>query len=73
MDNLVKTYIKNYNNSLDVATLYSNPNLNYTLTIYRTWQCTEFLFNDKYFSFDTSQLEDKLKKKLDTLGNKYVY
>ena len=73
MDKLVQTYIKNYNNSFDVAVLYSNPNSNYTLAIYRTWQCTETLFNDKYYSVNTSGLVEKLKKKLNTLGNKFVY
>ena len=73
MDKLIQNYINNYKNNYDVAMVYSNPNLNYTLIVYRTWQCTELLFYDKYFRIDTYEFNEKLKKKLNKSGNSFIY
>ena len=73
MDKLVQTYISNYKYNYDVAMVYTNPDLNYTLTIYRTWQCTELLFYDKYFRIDSHDFSEKLKRKLNKSGNSFIY
>ena len=70
---LIQSYIDNYKNHYDVAMVYSNPNINYTLTIFRTWQCTEVLFHDKYFSLNISDFIERLKRKLNKSGNSFVY
>ena len=72
-DTFVQSYIDYYKNNYDVAMVISNPNINYTLTIFRTWQCTELLFQDKYFSLNISEFIEKLKKKLNNSGNSFVY
>ena len=73
IDKMVQSYIKNYQNSFDVAMTYSNPNENYILTIFRTWQCTELLLNDKYYRINISEFIEKLKKKLNASGNSFIY
>ena len=73
MDRLKQSYINSYKNNYDVATVYSNPDLNYTLTIFRTWQCTSLLLVDKYFKIDISDFIEKLKKKLNKSGRTFIY
>ena len=73
IDNLIKTYIRNYRQIYDMAVIYSNPNLNYTLLVYRTWQCTELLFADKYYQINTREFSEKLRNKFKNNGSPYVY
>ena len=73
MDKMKQSYIDSNKNNYDVATVYSNPNLNYTLTIFRTWQCTSLLLVDKYFKIDISDFMEKLKKKLNKSGRTFIY
>ena len=73
MDKFKQTYINNYKNNLDVAAIYSNPSLNYTLSIFRTWQCTEVLIAEKYYKLDISELLEKLKKKFNKPGRTFLF
>mgnify|MGYP002623949311 FL=1 len=68
IENLIKTYIRNYKEIYDMAVIYSNPNLNYTLLVYRTWQCTELLFADKYYQINTRDFSEKLRNKFKNNG-----
>ena len=72
-DKYVQSYIDNYGNNYDVAMVYSNPNLNLTLTIFRTWQCTELLLIDKYYRLNINEFIEKLKKKLNKSGKSFIY
>ena len=73
IDLLVQSYINNYKDNYDVAAVYSNPTLNYTLTIYRTWQCTELLLKEQYYRINTGEFIEKLKKKLNKSGNSFIF
>ena len=73
MDKLVQTYINNYRKSYDVAMVYSNPSLNITLTVFRTWQCTELLLSEKYYRMNIAEFVEKLKKKLNKSGSSFVF
>ena len=73
MDKLVQTYISRYINNFDVAMVYSNPDLNITLTIFRTWQCTELLLDDQYYRINVSELIEKLRKKTNKSGKSFIY
>ena len=73
MDKLVQTYINNYKNNYDVAMVYSNPNINLTLTIFRTWQCTELLYNDKYYRININEFIQKLRKKMNKSERSFIY
>ena len=73
IEKLIKTYIRNYKEIYDMAVIYSNPNLNYTLVVYRTWQCTELLFSEKYYQINTREFSEKLRNKFKNNGSPYVY
>ena len=73
IDNLIQTYIKNYRNTYDTAVLYTNPKLNYTLTIYRTWHCTDLLLKDKFYRINTENFTKKLTKILNKSDKSFVY
>ena len=73
MDKLIQIYISRYRDNYDVAMVYSNPDLNITLTIFRTWQCTELLLDDQYYRINVSELIEKLTKKTNKSGKSFIY
>ena len=73
MDNYRQTYINNNKENFDVAAIYANPNLNYTLLIFRTWQCTEVLLAEKYYKIDITELLEALKRKFNKSGKSFVF
>ena len=42
---------------------YINNNLNFTITIFKEWKCTNSLLNHGYFEINPSAIFDKLRKK----------
>ena len=73
IDKLVQSYINNYRKTYDVAMVYTNPSLNITLTVFRTWQCTDLLLTDKYYRISIAEFIDKLKKKMNKSGSSFVF
>ena len=73
IDNLINTYMNNYYHTYDTAVLYTNPKLNYTLAIYRTWYCTDLLLKDKFYRVNTEKLTKKLTKALNKSDKSFVY
>ena len=73
IEKLILEYINDYKNEYDIVVLYSNPSMNYSILIYRTYQCTELLLNEGYFQVNTKDLEERLNKRFDNKGNSFVY
>ena len=71
IDKLILEYINDYNEEYDVAVLYSNNN--YSVLMYRTYQCTEKLLNERYFQVNTKDLEEKINKRFNKHGNSFIY
>ena len=73
IERLILEFINNYKNEYDIVVFYSNPSMNYSILIYRTYQCTELLLNEHYFQINTKDLEERLNKRFENKGNSFVY
>ena len=71
IEKLILEYINDYKEEYDIAVLYSN--VNYSALIYRTYQCTELLLNERYFQVNTKDLEEKINKRFNKPGNSFIY
>ena len=70
---LIQEYINDYKKNYATSVLYTNPNMNYSLLIYRAYQCTELFFKENYFQVNTKELEDTLKKRFNKNINYFIY
>ena len=71
IEKLILEYINDYKEEYDIAVLYANNN--YSVLIYRTYQCTELLLKEHYFQVNTKDLEEKINKRFNKQGNSFIY
>ena len=57
---LFERYFQSSRNNLTYIPHYINQNLNYTITIFKSWECTKQLFSQGLFSLDTEALAKKI-------------
>ena len=72
-ENLIK--IEDYLNFKkdDLVLHYINENYDYSITIFKAWECTELLWKKNYYKFNTSNLNALLNKKLHIDKNNLIY
>ena len=57
---LTNKYFDENTNNLTYVPHYINRNKNFSITIFRSWECTKFLFSKGYFYLNTELLSKKL-------------
>ena len=56
-----------------LALHYINNEYNYSITIFKAWECTEELWKKNYFKFNTSELNNLINKKLYNEKQNFIY
>ena len=60
-------------NKKSMALHYMNNKFNYSITIFKAWECTEGLWEKNYFKFNTSSLNYQINKKLNIKNSDIIY
>jgi hypothetical protein len=60
-------------NKKSLTLLYANNAYNYSIAIFKAWECTEFLWKKNFFKFNTSSLNYQINKELNIKTNDIVY
>ena len=60
-------------NKQSLTSFYVNEVYDYSITIFKIWECTEFLWKKNYFKFNTSALNHQINKILNLKTNDMVY
>ena len=74
ISNYIYDYINGSSNNIKNLNVnhYINKNLNFTITIFNTWYCTNLLLLYDYFEINTNLLSDKLNNNLKNKNN-YIF
>ena len=73
INSLVNKYINSNKDRLDVVNHYINKNNLFTITIFKSWECTEDLLYQKYFSLNTKELTLTLNNSAKIPKNELTY
>ena len=69
----ISSYINSNHNKLSKIVHYANNKYNYTITIFKIWECTEALLEKDYYKFNTKELTSQISKKFNINKSNIIY